>query len=185
MTAAATGSFTRISPWRSSSTPDGCVWCTQAIGTGSTWATLVPASCSQVERRPRICMARIEHGRWKRDIYHRHYYWDGPVCWVDERTLVIWGFGNDEDNLILAALLFDVETGRRVRWFAGPVGSLVYDRYLYSYSIESGTSAWDLVTGERLLHDASFCPTTYHRGAGKFITALPDGRFRLSPLVDG
>jgi hypothetical protein len=125
-----------------------------------------------------------EDGPSKRGLCDRDYFWDGPLCWIDDRTVAVWGYGNDEENLIPAALLFDVESGRLVRWFAGPVGSLAFDRYLFSYSAEEGTSVWDVATGEWLLHDASFCPTAYHPGAGCFITALPGGRFRLTRLVD-
>ena len=82
-------------------------------------------------------------------------------------------------------MLFDAESGRQVRWFAGPVGSLVFDRYLFSFSADAGTSVWDIATGERLLHDAAFCPTAYHPGAGQFVTILPGGGFRLSRLVQG
>ena len=126
-----------------------------------------------------------EDGPSKRWLCGRHYYWDGPLCWIDDRTVAIWGYGNDDENLIPAALLFDAETGRLTRWFAGPAGSFAFDRYLFSYSTEAGTSVWDIATGERLLHDASFCPTAYHPGAGRFITVLPGGQFRLTRLVEG
>lgn len=132
----------------------------------------------------------VEQNRWesedgpsKRDLCVRAYYWDGPLCWVDDHTVAVWGYGNDDENLIPAALLFNAETGNRLRWFAGPLGSFVCDRYLFSSSAEAGTSVWDLATGERLLEDRSFNPTAYHRGAKQFVTALPDGRFRLSRLA--
>lgn len=126
-----------------------------------------------------------EDGPSKRWLCGRHYYWDGPLCWIDDRTVAIWGYGNDDENLIPAALLFDVESGRLVRWFAGPVGSFAFDCYLFSCSTEAGTSVWDIATGERLLHDATFCPMAYHPGARCFITTLGDGRIRLSRLVEG
>jgi hypothetical protein len=126
-----------------------------------------------------------EDGPSKRWFCHRHYFWDGPVCWTDDRTVAVWGYGNDDENLIPAALQFDVESGRLTRWFAGPVGSFALDRYLFSCSTALGTSVWDVATGERLLHDASFYPTAYHPGASRFVTALPDGRFRLTQLVEG
>ena len=126
-----------------------------------------------------------EDGPTKRSLCSRNYFWGGPLCWIDETTLAVWGYGNDEENLIPAALLFDVESGRLVRWFAGPVGSFAFDRYLFSSSTEAGTSVWDVATGERLLHDTSFCPTAYHPGAGRFITALPGGQFRLTRLIGG
>jgi hypothetical protein len=126
-----------------------------------------------------------EDGPSRQSLCQRWYFWDGPRCWIGDRTLAVWGYGTDEENLIPAALLFDAESGRQVRWFAGPVETFVFDRYLFSYSAEAGTSAWDVTTGERLLNDASFCPTAYHPGASQFVSVLPDGGFRLSRLVEG
>jgi hypothetical protein len=126
-----------------------------------------------------------EDGPSKKDLCVRSYFWGGPLCWIDGRRLAVWGYGNDDENLIPAALLFDVESGRQIRWFPGPRGSLVFDRHLFSFSADAGTSVWDVATGERLLHDASFCPTAYHPGAGQFVTVCPGGEFRLSRLVGG
>ena len=114
----------------------------------------------------------------------RTYYWDGPLCWIDDRRLAVWGYGTDSENLVPAVCLFDVESGRQVRWFAGPSGKLVSDGYLFSTVQESGTSVWDVETGERLLRDPAFCPTSYHNGAKVFLTALGGARFRLSRLMD-
>jgi hypothetical protein len=75
-------------------------------------------------------------------------------------------------------------SGRLVRWFAGPVGTFAFEGYLFSSSAGSGTSVWDVETGERLLHDASFSPTCYHPGAGHFITVKLDGGIRLTRLFD-
>jgi hypothetical protein len=124
-----------------------------------------------------------EDGPTRRALCWRHYFWEGPICWIDGRTLAVWGYGNDEENLIPAALLFDVESGDRLRWFAGPAGSMAFDRHLFSWSKEAGTSVWDVGTGERLLHDPSFCPTAYHPGASEFLTVLPNGGFRRTRLV--
>jgi hypothetical protein len=64
-----------------------------------------------------------------------------------------------------------------------PFVIVVFDRYLFSSSVEEGISVWDVTTGERLLREASFCPTAYHPGSGQFITVRPDGTIRLSRLV--
>ena len=107
-----------------------------------------------------------EDGPAKRSLCARHYFWGGPLCWIDDVTLAVWGYGNDDENLISAALLFDIESGRLVRWFAGPTGSFTFDRHLFSCSASEGTSVWDVVTGDRLLHDPAFCPTVYHPARG-------------------
>lgn len=126
-----------------------------------------------------------EDGPTKRDLCARCYFWEGPLCWIDDRTLAVWGYGTDDENLIPAALIFDAESGQLVRWFAGPSGTFAFDRYLFSYSAEAGTSAWEVATGERVLHDPSFCPMAYHPGAGQFVTVTPGGGFLLSRLVGG
>jgi hypothetical protein len=126
-----------------------------------------------------------EDGESKRLLCSRLYFWDGPLCWIDDRTLAVWGFGNDDEMLLPAALVFDVESGRLIRWFAGPLGQFAFNRYLFSHSIDLGTSVWDLTTGERLLHDSSLCPTVYHPGSGKFVTVMRREGFRLSWLTGG
>lgn len=123
-----------------------------------------------------------EDGESVRYLTQRGYSWNGPLCWVDDTHLAIWGFGDDDEWMIPAVQLFDVESGKRKRWFLGPKnGLLVFDGYLFSSS-EQGTDVWDIDTGERLLHDETFKPLCYHHGAHQFLTLLPDGGFRLSKL---
>jgi hypothetical protein len=100
-----------------------------------------------------------EDGPSKRSLCWRNYFWGGPLCWIDDRTVAVWGYGNNDENLIPAALIFNAESGERVRWFAGPVGAFVFDRYLFSSSPKSGTSVWDVETGEGVLQDASLDPS--------------------------
>lgn len=125
-----------------------------------------------------------EDGPSKRSLCDRSYFWRGPLCWIDDRNLAAWGYGNDDLNLIPAALIYDAETGELLRWFPGPVGNLVFDNYLFSYSAEAGTAIWDVETSERLHSDPEFRPMAYHRGALRFVTITPDGGIRLSRLVD-
>ncbi|MES4792931.1 MAG: hypothetical protein C4321_08035 [Chloroflexota bacterium] len=123
-----------------------------------------------------------EDGPTKKALCWRDYYWDGPLCWINSRTLAVWGQGTDEENLFAAVRLFDVVSGEELGWFPGPVGELVFDEYLFSCAPEHGTSVWDVATGERLLHTPEFCPTTYHPGAREFLTWRPDGTLLLSRL---
>jgi hypothetical protein len=83
--------------------------------------------------------------------------------------------------------IFDVTTGKEERWFAGPAGEMVFDRYLFSFGSKEGApfafAVWDVGTGERLLLDDSFRPPSrYHRGAKAFLTVLSDGVFQVSTL---
>lgn len=59
---------------------------------------------------------------------------------------------------------------------------MVFDGVLFSTDVVEATTVWDVDTGERLLHDAAFCPYRYHPGAKAFLTALPGGHFRVSRL---
>lgn len=125
-----------------------------------------------------------EDGPTNKGLRSSWYYWDGPLCWVDDHTLAVWGEGEDDALMIPAAHIFDAVSGEEVRRFAGPVGEFVFDRYLFSFDAEHGLAAWDIKTGERLFHASDFCPTHYHRGAKTFLTLLPEGKFRLSRLKE-
>jgi hypothetical protein len=107
------------------------------------------------------------------------------VCWIDDRILAVWGYGTENENLIPAAQIFDTETGKLLRWFAVPVGTFTFDSYLFSSSVEAGTSVWDIASGERVLHDTRFNPTCFHPGSGECITLTPHGGVCLSRLVGG
>ena len=123
-----------------------------------------------------------EDGPSKRQIGHKWYYWDGPLCWIDNRTLAVWGYGEDDIWLLPAAVIFDVASGKELRWFAGPQGILFFDDYLFSCSDKHGTTVWDITTGERLLQDPNACPAHYHRGAKQFLRVLPDQAFEITTL---
>lgn len=135
-----------------------------------------------------------EDGLSKRYLCQRWDFWDGPLTWIDDRTLAVFGYGPSRASMIPAVILFDVDTGEPLRWFPGPQGPLVHDVYpartvasrdrdhitpddpvglLFSMD-ESGVSVWDVATGERLLHDAGFQPLRYHPGARQFLTTNPD-----------
>lgn len=126
-----------------------------------------------------------EDGPSVRNFAQKEYYWDGPACWVENRTVAIWGYGGDDEWQIPAAWLFDVRTGQEVGWFPGPEGNFAFDpvhNYLLSYAEEKGTAVWELSSGERLLFDASLRPSVYHTGASCFLTNRGDGVFILSHL---
>jgi hypothetical protein len=113
----------------------------------------------------------------------RDGYWDGPLCWIDERMVAIWGYGEDADWLIPAVRIFDVIAEKELDWFAGPEGTLVYDEYLFALSEHHGLTAWDVATGERVLAEPDFRPTRYHRGAKQFLHIdLQDGKIQAGTL---
>ncbi|NTX51462.1 WD40 repeat domain-containing protein [Myxococcus sp. CA039A] len=124
-----------------------------------------------------------EDGPSLKQLRECSYHWDGPLCFVGPRTLAVWGFGGDVDTLLDAAMLFDVETGKLVRWFPGPRGAFRCDGNLLLVSAkDTGTTVWDVETGERLLQDSTVVPTAWHPAARRFLTVLPDGLLRESSL---
>lgn len=139
-----------------------------------------------------------EDGSSKRSLCWRDYYWDGPLCWIDDKTLAIWGYGTDDENLIPAVRIFNVESGEEIKCFFGPnvelkdkktpfhapYNGLKFDKYLFALSEQNGTAVWDVETGERLLQESNFCPKEYHHGAREFLTIVSDGHFQLSRLVE-
>ena len=116
-----------------------------------------------------------EDGPSKKSFYNRWYYWDGPLCWIDDHTLAVWGYGRDEEWLLPAVQLFDVVLGEEKNWFIGPSGTLFFDDYLFSCSPQTGFSTWDVATGERLLHLPDICPSHYHHGTKQFLRLNLDG----------
>lgn len=151
-----------------------------------------------------------EDGPTKRKLCYRDYFWDGPLCWIGNSQVAVWGYGGDDYSLLPAVRIFDVVSGSELSWFAGPEdsqvpdgqtrkdvsasgaampwqrqGAFTFDKYLFSCTALHGTSVWDVETGERLLHDPDFHPIRYHHGAKCFLSVLPDGSFQLSHLRDG
>lgn len=133
----------------------------------------------------------VQHLPW------RDHFWNGPVCWIDDSRIAVWGWGNDIDCIIPAIVIIDVKSGDRLRWFAGPetrpsgeapfkitAPSLFFDRYLFSVSDERGTGVWDVDTGERLHMDPDFAPTHYHPGSREFLLVSANS-IRLSRLILG
>jgi hypothetical protein len=123
-----------------------------------------------------------EDGPSRRPLCWRDYFWNGPLCWIDDVRLAVWGYGTDDEWLVPAVRVFDADSGRETHWFAGPRGEMVFDGVLFCVDLVEATSVWDVNTGERLLRDDAFCPHRYHPGAKTFLTPLPGGHFRISRL---
>lgn len=133
-----------------------------------------------------------EDGSSSRDLASRAYYWDGPVCWIDNTTIAFWGWGRDDDWLIPAAVLVDVRDGSQLSWFPGPgarkavpcnlAESFFFDHYLFAVDGDEGTTVWDIKSGDCLLTDPKVKPWRYHPDSKEFIEITPTG-FRVSTLV--
>ena len=168
---------------------DGWVW--HPVGVVRTW---------NVRRWLDENVWESEDGTTVQDLADRAYFWGGPLCWVDDDTLAVWGYGDDDDNLIPAVRLFDTLTGEELGWFPGPEviadgnrewgdkiadfgGRLFFDKHLFAVSEKFGVSVWDHRKGTRLHTDPSFVPIAYHPTTREFLTLLPDGNLQLSRLT--
>lgn len=117
-------------------------------------------------------------------LTQRRYFWGGPICWISNHELAIWGIGDDEEWIQPAIQPFEAETGRRLRWFAGvPRGALYFDKYLFSVT-KTTTEIWDIEAGARLATIPDFTPLTFHPRTHQFLSVLPDGKLQLSRLND-
>lgn len=124
-----------------------------------------------------------ENGLSRKELCSRNYYWEGSMCWIDKNRIAVYGFGDDEDKIIPAVRLFDVNTGKELMWFAGPDSKLIFDRYLFSIDNIEGTKVWDIDTGKLLHSNASLCPHAYHKATHQFITKITDDKFMMSKLI--
>lgn len=107
-------------------------------------------------------------------LAQRAYYWNNPMCWLDDQRLVITGIGGDEEAMLAGVRVFDAETGRETAAFAGPTGALFADgRRLYA-AAAAGLEMWDPATGERTGAVPGFVPARHHRSTGEL--ACADGR---------
>jgi hypothetical protein len=126
-----------------------------------------------------------EDGPTVKELCWREYYWGGPVAWLDATTVAVWGLGDDDWLLTPGVRIFNVVTGEEIRSFAGPAQGLASEPpYLLAFDSASGTSVWDINTGERLARDPGLCPIERHPASGELLTRAPGEGFRVSRLVD-
>ncbi len=120
------------------------------------------------------------------------YYWDRPLCWVDDNTVAWWVVGNYDLTMVPALVLHDMEKAAERTIFPGSfggappgnsasitpnenqtydqtAGSLHFDRWLFAWKPQHGLSAWDLADGSRVYHRPDICPAAYHPGRREFL----------------
>ncbi|MEO8549473.1 MAG: hypothetical protein ABI678_05855 [Kofleriaceae bacterium] len=123
-----------------------------------------------------------EDGPSLQRLGQRAYFWDGPMAWLDDRRLLLWGYGEDDEWLIPAAVIRDTHTGEIERWFAGvPRGELWFDRWLHA-ATGLALTVWDVERGARLVEVPS-AVTRYHPDAKCFATIPVTGVITLVRLA--
>lgn len=124
-----------------------------------------------------------EDGPSKRDVCAREYYWDHGMAWLDSGRLVVGGIGDDDDQMIEGARIFDVtkrgsprdQWGTRLGWtheistFTGPKGRFFGDGVRLFSSDETGLSIWDVEEGLLTGTMERFRPTHQHLGARELV----------------
>lgn len=170
-----------ISPKETYILSDGWVW--HPVGVPTIWK-LDSWCCSNVWES--------EDGPSKLDICARTYYWNGAICWIDENRLAIGGIGDDDEEMIDGARIFDVSLPGKAspgwredsRWpleiaaFQGPTGMFFSDGISLFSSGGDGLSRWDIGRGVKTGHLTEFNPTRYHRGTQELVQLVDDTLLR-------
>lgn len=133
-----------------------------------------------------------EDGASKKSLWWGMDGWNNSICWLNDSTVAILGkyeydFYDEEQEIIMdvyvdTVRIFNVKSGKQINSIVGPIGELEYDKLLYAYSKKEGFSAWDIESGEKVFHEADFCPTLYHPDAKRFLTLLADNCFQITEL---
>ena len=165
-----------VSPGSVHLVDDGWVW--HPVGMPTAWS---------LERWLGGNVWESEDGPSRRELCLRAYYWNGPMIWIDDTRVAIGGLGEDDDEMVAGARIFDVTAAvAPVIWdapadnaseplaFGGPAGRFFSDGGWLFSADASGLSRWDVATGERTGELPGFEPSHHHRGSGELVQ-LVDG----------
>jgi hypothetical protein len=140
---------------------DGWVW--HPVGIPTTWS---------LEQWTSGNVWESEDGPTRKRIYARSYYWDHAMAWLDDKRIAIGGLGEDDEEMIDGARIFDISLPgrpREITAFAGPAGLFFSEGQCLFTSDQSGLSRWDVNDGFRTGYLPGFKPTNNHRGAREFV----------------
>jgi hypothetical protein len=87
-----------------------------------------------------------EDGSSLHRLFDREHRED-PLCWLDTRTLAIWGYLEEDNPSPSILCIFDVISGEEQQRLSVPEGEIFFDEYLFSCSQTLGTTIWDVKTG--------------------------------------
>jgi len=80
-----------------------------------------------------------------------NYCWNLGKAFVGSEKVILWGIGHDDDHMVNGACLFDLADRKLLGCFGGPPrANFAMGEYLFVFSGEHDTTAWDVATGERV-----------------------------------
>lgn len=141
--------------------PDG----TLVVSDGWVWHPVGLPRVWDVRRWRYEDLYEAEDGESARSLRQVSYYWDRPMCWLDNTRLAMAGIGADDEAMIPGVEVYDVRTTALVASFAGPIGRLHCERDRLYASSPDGLQIWDTQTGENTGTVPGFVPTHYHAGS--------------------
>lgn len=120
------------------------------------------------------------------------YYWDRPLCWVDDNKVAWWGIGDDDLTMLPAIVVHNMEKVAERVIIPGPFGGLplespssetqaenqnvdrteggiCFDRWLFAWKPQHGLSAWDISDGSRVYNRQDICPVAYNPSRREFL----------------
>ena len=108
-----------------------------------------------------------EDGESRRELAFRNYYWNVPICWIDENRVAVAGIGFDDEAMLDGARIFDVAARRELAPIAGPSknGRFWSDGARLFSTGAQGLEIWDLESGARIGKIAGFAPEFQVDGA--------------------
>jgi hypothetical protein len=130
-----------------------------------------------------------EDGESRVDACARDYCWDEPMAWLDSSTVAIGGIGEDSDELVPGARVFDITATaspgprwrsdlqwcKEIQTIPGPAGFFFGHAGMLFSSDESGLSRWDPKDGARTGFLPGFSPSHHHPETGE-LACVHDGR---------
>ena len=133
----------------------------------------------------------LEGKRSREDVSDRSlnqtgYWWNGSNLWLDDDTLLVPGLGDDDQRMVDAGVLFQMESERiGACWPGLPCTTVFPDRAGgLVYSGGDSTSVWETSTGDRVAHAPQLVTHGFHPAARHTVGIVdPEGIFALGFLT--
>ena len=165
---------------------------------GWVWAPWGGVRCWDLARWLNENVWESEDGPSVTTLCDAGYYWNRPLCWIDDHTVAWWGIGNDDEIMVPAIVVHDMNGGEDKVIVPGPLkgptkhmvsyqldgsprkvyqttGRMLFDQWLFAWRAEGEFSAWDLSDGSRVYHRTDISPQAYHYGRREFLCRADDG----------